>query len=237
VIQPVRVEYSTLRKMRERNKFWYRCAHWPLWIFVFFLSPGPLVFQLFEHGWNRRMFLWTLVVLAGTGIAGVFGRLPGVEPRPYILRFDEDRPNPLYRRICYTCAWNVVVNYALLNLAGLATAVVLHRWILWQIYQDVYFPLAIVIWSLGALGLLPRVKSSTKGEGTERRYFYGSVWAACAAQPVLGVLWVKLPREHWADVLKLVVFVGVLAFMGLLAMRGELPRTRPILPGELMTAD
>ena len=48
---------------------------------------------------------WALV-LVGTGIAGLFGQLPGVEPRPYIIRFTEDRPNPLYRRICYTMAWS-----------------------------------------------------------------------------------------------------------------------------------
>jgi hypothetical protein len=33
------------------------------------------------------------------------GKLPGCEPAPYIIRFTEDRPNPLYRRICYTTAW------------------------------------------------------------------------------------------------------------------------------------
>ena len=183
------------------------------------------------------MLLWMLAVVAGTGLAGIRGQLPGVEPRPYILRFTEDKPNPLYRRICYTCAWNVVVNYALLNLAGLVVAVVAHRWVLWQIYRSFYFPLAIVIWSLGTLGLLPRVKRSTKGEGTERRYFYGSVWAACAAQPVLGLLWRVLPRSQAADIAKLAVFVLVLGFMAILAMRGHLPRTRPILPGELITAD
>ena len=45
--------------------------------------------------------------------------MPGVEPAPYILRFDEDKPNPLYRKVCYTFAWNAVLNFALLNLAGL----------------------------------------------------------------------------------------------------------------------
>jgi hypothetical protein len=108
---------------------------------------------------------------------------------------------------------------------------------LWQIYLSAYFPLAIVIWSMGALGLLPRVKRSTKGEGTERRYFYGSVWAVCAAQPVLGLLWRMLPRSQPADLAKLAAFVLVLGFMATLAMRGYLPRTCPILPGELITAD
>ena len=52
---------------------------------------------------------------SGTGIAGLRGRLPGVEPRPYIIRFTEDRPNPLYRRVCYTLAWSEVIAFALLN--------------------------------------------------------------------------------------------------------------------------
>jgi hypothetical protein len=43
------------------------------------------------------------------------GSLPGVEPRPYILRFEEDKPNPLYRRVCYTFAWNAVLSFAPLN--------------------------------------------------------------------------------------------------------------------------
>jgi hypothetical protein len=38
-------------------------------------------------------------------------------------------------------------------------------------------------------------------------------------------------------VLELVVFAGVLTGMGLLAARGRLPRTRPIVPGELATLD
>ena len=67
------------------------------------------------------------------------------------------------------------------------------------------------IWLLGALGLLPRVKRSTKGEGHERRYFYGSVWAVCIAQPMLWLMWRVLPRTRRADALKLVIFVGILA--------------------------
>ena len=35
-----RVEYAHERKMRERNTTAYRAAHWPIWIFVFFLAPG-----------------------------------------------------------------------------------------------------------------------------------------------------------------------------------------------------
>jgi hypothetical protein len=175
--------------------------------------------------------------LIGTGIAGLFGKLPGVEPRPYIIRFTEDRPNPLYRRICYTLAWSEAIAFAVLNIAGLATAVVAGVWSLRQMYEVAYFPIVITIWILGALGQLPRVKPSTQGEGHERRYFYGTVWAVCIAQPVLWLLWKLLPHARWADAFKLTVFIGILAYVGNLARLGLLPRTRPIVPGELAVSD
>ena len=233
----VRTESAAARKIRERNKPYYRLAHWPIWIFVFFLAPGPLTFHLFAYGANRRMALWLGAVLAGTGIAGLFGKLPGVEPRPYIIRFTEDKPNPLYRRICYTFAWSAAICYAVLNAAGLAFAVITGRWELRQIYDAAYFPLAGAVWLLGALALLPRVRRSTKGEGHERRYFYGSVWAVAVAQPVAGILWHVLPRGRVYDAIKLAVFLGILAFMGVLARRGVLPRTRRIVPGALAVSD
>jgi hypothetical protein len=233
----VRVELASERRLRERNKVTYRLAHWPIWIWVFFIAPGPLTFDLFEHGFDARMGAWLAFVLVVTGIAGLRGRLPGVEPRPYILRFTEDRPNPLYRRVCYTFAWSAVAVFALLNLAGLAVAVVTGKWYLRQIYVYGYFPFALGIWLAGALGRLPRVMASTKGEGHERRYFYGSLWAACIAQPALGLMWKLLPRSRTADVVELSVFVAILAFVGNLARRGRLPRTRPIVPGESAVSD
>jgi hypothetical protein len=232
-----KVELASARKLRDRNKPHYRLAHWPIWIFVFFIAPGPSTFELFEHGFDARKLIWLACVLLGTGIAAIRGRLPGVEPRPYIIRFVEDKPNPLYRRICYTFAWSVVIAFAVLNFTGLAVAVVTGAWRLKQIYEYGYFPIAITIWILGALGLLPRVKPSTKGEGHERRYFYGAVWASCIAQPVLGVMWKTLPHNRLADTVKLVVFTGLLAMVGVLARRGVLPRTRPIVPGELAISD
>jgi hypothetical protein len=183
------------------------------------------------------MAIWLGLVLLGTGIAGLRGRLPGVEPRPYIIRFTEDKPNPLYRRVCYTFAWSAAVTFAVLNTAGLTWAMATGEWRMRQIYDAGYFPLALSIWVLGALGWLPRVRPSTKGEGTERRYFYGTVWAVCLAQPVLWGLWKALPQTRPADAVKLAVFLGVLAFVGRLAYRGVLPRTRPIVPGELAVSD
>src|SRR5215203_1352952 len=189
----LRVELDTERKLRTRNKLHYRFNHWPIWIFVFFIAPGPLTFDLFERGFDSRMALWLGLVMLLTGIAGVRGKLPGVEPAPYIIRFTEDRPNPLYRRICYTFAWSAVITFAVLNIAGLVWAITTGAWQLRQLYDVAYFPVAGTIWVLGLCGLLPRVKASTKNEGHERRYFYGSVWAVCLAQPVLWLMWVVLP--------------------------------------------
>jgi len=236
-VPAIPVEYASQRKIRERNKLYYRFNHWPIWIFVFFIAPGPLTFNLFDRGFDRRMAVWLGVVLMGTGIAGLRGKLPGVEAKPYIIRFTEDRPNPFYRRFCYTFAWSEVVTFALLNMTGLIVAIATGHWYLKQIYRWAYFPLAGLLWLLGAAGKLPRVKPSTRGEGHERRYFYGSVWAVCWAQPVLWFLWKALPESRAADALKLTVFVGILAFVGNLARLGRLPRTRPIVPGELAVSD
>ena len=235
--QARRIELASDRTIRERNKASYRLNHLPIWIFVFFIAPGPMTFRLFEHGFTAPMIAWMAAVLLGTGIAGYLGQLPGVEPKPYIIRFTEDRPNPLYRRICYTLAWSEAVTFALLNIAGLAYAIATGEWRLRQIYEVAYFPMAGSIWILGALGLLPRVKPSTKGEGHERRYFYGTVWAVCVAQPVLWFLWRVLPRSQALDALKLAVFIGIIAWIGNLARLGLLPRTRPIVPGEIAVSD
>ena len=46
-----------------------------------------------------------------------------------------------------------------------------------------------------------------------------------------------MPRTRLSDALKLVVFIGILAVVGNLARLGRLPRTRPIVPGELAVSD
>jgi hypothetical protein len=231
------IELDTDRKIRHRNKTYYRVLHWPIWIFVFFIAPGPLTFDVFERGFDQRTVAWLAVVVVSTGAAALRGRLPGCEPAPYIIRFTEDRPNPLYRRVCYTTAWGEVIAFAALNIAGLAWAVVSGEWRLKQMYLAAYFPIAGSFWLLGALGRLPRVKASTQGEGHERRYFYGSVWAVTIAQPVLWIMWRTLPATRASDVTKLAIFVGILAFVGRLSRLGILPRTRPIVPGELAVSD
>ncbi len=230
-------ELAELGRIRDRNTATYRVLHWPIWIWVFFITPGPLTFDLFERGFDRRMALWLGAVLLFTGIAALRGRLPGVERAPYIIRFTEDKPNPPYRRICYTFAWSAVITFAVLNVSGLVWAIATGQWRLRQMYDVGYFPIAGTIWLLGAAGWLPRVKPSTKNEGHERRFFYGSVWAACLAQPVLWQMWVFLPRRRAADVLNLAVFLGICAWVAWLSSRGMLPRTRKVRPGELAVSD
>ena len=124
-----------------------------------------------------------------------------------------------------------------LNLAGLIIAVVTGKWVMKQIYLQAYFPVCAVVLLLGLFGWLPRVGRSTKGEGIERRYFYGAVWAAVISQTVLLILWKTLPRSPATDQLKLAAFVLCLCGVGAAAAFGMLPRTRPIVPGQLMVAD
>ena len=233
----LRVEYAHQRRIRERNKQWYRVAHMPIWIWVFFLAPGPLTFDLFAHGPSGRNGVWLVCVLCGVAIAAHFGQLPGCEPRPYILRFSEDKPNPLYRRVCYTFAWNALLNFAFLDLVGIIDAIHTGKWRMGQIYSYGYLPVLLVILTSGALGLLPRARRSTKGEGWERRYFYGAVWSITAAQILLLLVWKAPPPGLSGNLAKLAVFVSTLVVFGAAASIGLLPRTRPILPGELMVAD
>lgn len=237
-MQPAsRVEYAHERRIREWNKPHYRLAHWPIWIWVFFLVPGPLTFRLFAGNPGWANLAWLGAVLAGTGTAGLRGQLPGVEPRPYILRFDEDRPNPLYRRVCYTFAWSALLSFAAVNMLALTIAVVTGSWRMKQLYQWGYGPICGVVVLAGIAGVLPRAGLSTKGEGRERGQFYTAVWSVTAAQTLLLVMWKALPLNRKTAVLKLAVFAGTLVFMGIAGMRGLLPRTRPIVAGELIVAD
>ena len=231
------VELAADRPVRHRNKVNYRIAHWPVWIFAFFLAPGPITFSLFANGLSGSALLWFAIVTAGTAVAALKGWLPGTEPKPYVLLYGEDTPNPLHRRICYTVAWGDIVSYALLNLVSTIDAVVQGSWHARDIFYWGYFPIAGTVWLFGILGKLPRARRSTQGEGVERRYFYGSIWAITVAQVVMLALWKMLPVTPQTNIVKLVIYAGLLVGVGHLARRGHLPRSRPILPGTIATAD
>ena len=232
-----RVEYAVARKVRERNTFTYRVLHWPVWAWVYFLLPGPLVAALFHRGFDWRVGAWLASVVAGTGLAAAFGRLPGTEARPYVMFFTEDKPNPVYRRFCYTMAWGVIAAYPAVNITGLLVAILSGRWMMHQLYATLFVPVMACMWLLGALGKLPRTKPSVQFEGYERRVFYGAVWTVTLAQTVLWGLWKALPRGAAADAAMLAVFAALMACVGWLAYRGYLPRTRPIVPGEPITIE
>jgi len=50
-------------------------------------------------------------------------------------------------------------------------------------------------------------------------------------------MWKVLPQTRMGDSVKLIVFVGILAVVGHMSRLGMLPRTRPIVPGELAVSD
>jgi hypothetical protein len=50
-------------------------------------------------------------------------------------------------------------------------------------------------------------------------------------------MWYVVPQTRAGDAIKLAIFIAVLAFVGNLARLGRLPRTRPIVPGELAVSD
>lgn len=233
----VRIELAAERRMRTRNTLRYRLAHWPIWVWVYFIAPGPAIARLFAGQAGHWTAAWFGAVLVAVSIAAKGGLLPGTEPAPYILRFGDDLPNPMYRRVCYTVAWSVILSFAIVNLVGLLDAVISGAWRMHQVYAAFYLPVAASIWVLGMLGRLPRARRSTKLEGIDRRSFYGSVWVVTISQLALLALWKMLPASREADIVKLVVYAGCLAGIGLLARYGLLPRTRPILPGTIGSAD
>jgi hypothetical protein len=231
------IELADDRPLRARNKLYYRLAHWPIWVFVVFIAPGPLTFDLFAHGPGLATWTWLGVAAALTGLFGLCGRLPGTEARPYILRYNEDGPNPLHRRVFYSLAWMEIVTYVLLNSAGLVDALLTGSWRLRAIYDAAYAPVAGLCLLVGVAGWWPRARPSVAGERYERRWFYGAVWSVALAQPLLWLLWKALPAGWAYDATKLIVYWAFLALLGELARRGLLPRTRPILPGETLVVD
>ena len=106
-----------------------------------------------------------------------------------------------------------------------------------QLYQWAYAPACILVILAGVAGVLPRAGFSTKGEGGERRYFYTAVWSVTAAQTLLLVSWKALPLGRKTAFIKLALFAGAILIMSLAGLRGKLPRTRPIVAGELIIAD
>ena len=220
--------------MRIRNKGYYRVLHWPIWIWVFFLAPGPLRLSASSPRIQRCQRSLARSGAARNRHCCSHGQLPGVEAAPYILRFDEDPPQPslsqslLHLRM--ECGHQL--RAAEPHRPG-------HRRNHRRVDHEAALPVRLLSSryfdpAAGRAGKLPRVGKSTKNGVSERRYFYGTVWAVTISQTVLLVLWKTLPLTRTGSFVKLLIYTGMLFAMGAAAYNGALPRTRPILPGELM---
>jgi len=216
---------------RERNKTYYRVLHVPLWIWVFWVLPGNLTFDLYSHGPDRRHWIWLAIVTAVCAWRALFGRLPGVEPAPYITHYGDDKPNLWYRRVCYTAAWIDLLTPFALNLAGLVINAVSGRWIIGELYAKFYYVIAAAIVIALLLNLVPRARRSTRNEGAEKAWFYVAVWTVV---PTQGAGWAMWRLGQYFDLsvaalnqLRLATFLAVAGIFFLLGSMGKLPRTRP----------
>ena len=237
---------SPMKKVveRQRNKIYYRVLHVPIWIWVFFILPGHLVSDLYAHGPDRRHWAWLAVVTAVCAWRGFRGRLPGVEPRPYITHWGVDEPNLWYRVVCYTAAWiDLLVPFSL-NLIGLLIAVSTGRWYVLEMYKSVYYVLSGAIVLAAVLDRVPRAKRSTLQEGAERAWFYVAIWTVVPAQTVSWAMWRLGPRLGLSaglelDMARLLVFVvtaGVFFTLGLTGRLGRTARYYAPHPRQVFTA-
>jgi hypothetical protein len=214
---------------RERNKTYYRVLHLPIWIWVFWILPGHLTAALFQHGPDGRHWIWLAIVTAVCAWRGGRGRLPGVEPKPYVTYWGVDEPNLGYRVVCYTAAWiDLLVPFAL-NAMGIVYASVSGKWLLPQLYDWLYYPLALCVVLATALDGTPRARRSVRYEGAERAWFYVAIWTVVPAQLAGWAAW-RLGGQWGFDGLglariRLAVFFGVTLAFFLLGLKGRLPRT------------
>jgi hypothetical protein len=217
---------------RERNKTYYRVLHLPIWIWAFFVLPGHLTYDLFSAGPDWRHGAWLAIVTAVCVWRGLAGRLPGVEPAPYITHWGEDQPNLPYRVVCYTVAWIDLVVPHTLNALGLAIAAVSGGWMLAELFAVLYYPLACLVVIGTIAGVTPRAGASTLEEGAERAWLYVAIWTIVPAQVIAWGAW-RLGRLFELDPLALArvrfaAFAVVTAIFLTLGLKGILPRTKRV---------
>jgi hypothetical protein len=214
---------------REKNKRYYRVLHVPIWLWVFFVLPGNLTYDFYVHGPDKRHAVWLAIVFAVCVWRGLAGRLPGVEPQPYVTHYGADQPNLPYRVVCYTAAWiDLMVPFAL-NFIGIILAMTTGRWMLADLYRYLYYPLALVIVLLTAFNCTPRARRSTKNEGAEKAWFYVAIWTVVPTQVLAWAAWRLGGKMDLGPLelnsLRFLVFIiagSILFFMGL---KGKLPRS------------
>ena len=214
---------------RARNKTYYRILHVPLWIWVFWVLPGRLTADLYAHGPDRRHWIWLAIVVAVCAWRGFLGRLPGVEPAPYITHYGEEKPNLWYRVVCYTAAWIDLLVPFTLNFAGLLINLFTGKWIIGALYTKLYYVAAATIVVATVLDLTPRARRSTSNEGAEKAWFYVAVWTVVPTQIAAWAMW-RLGKYFAlsntalsnARLLTFLIVAGVFLILGALE---RLPRT------------
>ena len=214
---------------RERNKDYYRVLHVPIWIWVFWILPGNLTGALYAHGPDWRHWTWLAVVAVVCAWRAFAGRLPGSEPKPYITHWGVEQPNLWYRVVCYTAAWIALLVPYTLNLVGLVIAVVSGKWLLRSLYDWLYWVLALLVVLGTAVGFTPRARRSTAGEGSERAWFYVTIWTVVPTQVIAWAMWRLGSRFGMSgaplDRLRLVTFLASTALFFALGWLAKLPRT------------
>ena len=221
---------------REKNKTYYRVLHLPIWIWVFFIFPGHITYALYLHGPDSRHWVWLGVVCLFCVWRGWEGRLPGVEPKPYVTHYGLDQPNLPYRVVCYSAAWIAMLVPFTLNLIGLVVAAATGKWTLEQLYGVLYYPLALAVVVGTILNWTPRARRSTQYEGVEKGWFYVSLWTVVSAQVVIWGVWRLAGGYDFSNVelgqIRLVFFLLTSACFFGCGYAGLLPRTKRIYASE-----
>jgi hypothetical protein len=145
-------------------------------------------------------------------------------------------PNLPYRVVCYTTAWIDLLVPFTLNFMGLAIAAISGKWMLAQLYFWLYYPLALLIVGATWMDCVPRARLSTANEGSERAWFYVTIWMVIASQFAGWILWRLGARFNFPDrelaQLRLAGFVAVSAFFVAMGLGGKLGRTERYIPEE-----
>ncbi len=214
---------------RKRNKTYYRVLHLPIWLWVFFILPGNLTYALYLHGPDRRHAIWLAVVFIVCAWRALRGRLPGVEPKPYVTHYGVEQPNLPYRVVCYTAAWIGILVPFSLNLIGLVVAALSGRWIMADLYSYVYYPMGAAVVIATWLNWTPRARRTTLNEGAEKAWFYVGIWTVVPSQVAAWMAW-RLGGRLGLDPLilnrfRFSVFMLVAGAFFVLALIEWLPRT------------
>ncbi len=215
---------------RERNKRYYRVLHVPIWLWVFFILPGNLTYDLYVHGPDRRHAIWLAIVFVVCAWRGSVGRLPGVEPKPYVTHYGVDQPNLPYRVVCYTAAWIDLLVPFTLNLVGIVYANLTGYYILADLYKWMYYPLALVVVAGTLLDVTPRARRSTANEGAEKGWFYVAIYTVVPTQVASWAAWrlggaMGLEKSSLARA-RFLAFLVVGTWFLYLSLKGRLPRAQ-----------